>query len=344
MLRATLILRPGADADRVRGDLVGKGLWVTPLDDGGQRRGFVVEPHSRQIPRYELEQLDGVECVLDAASPHPRVDRHPRAAEAGGRRIGLDAPFALMGGPCSVESPEQIEAAAARVADAGGTFLRGGAFKPRRSPYAFQGHGVEALRWLRDAADRHGLAVVTEALSEASTPPVAEIADVIQVGSRSMHAPALLGAVGRAGRPVLLKRGMAATVEEWLLAGEALLDHGAPAVVFCERGVRGFDPSTRNLLDLSAVALLSHVHGLPVVVDPSHAAGRRDLIEPLALAGRAAGASGVLVETHDTPSCARSDGPQALSPEEFSRLATSLGLPRGAPSGAAPERSTGAAP
>jgi 3-deoxy-7-phosphoheptulonate synthase len=343
MGRATLLLRLGADAERVRRSLIGKGLWVTPLGDGDGRVGFAVEPHSRRVPRGELLEIEGVESVLDADSLHPLVDRAPQTAEAGGHELGPGRPFALMGGPCSVESPEQIEAAAARVQRAGGSFLRGGAFKPRRSPYAFQGHGREALGWLRHAADRHGLSVVTEALSEASVEPVAEVADLIQVGSRSMHALSLLRAVGRAGRPVLLKRGMAATVEEWLLAGEALLSHGAPAVIFCERGVRGFDASTRNLLDLSTVALLSHVHRLPVVVDPSHAAGRRDLILPLALAARAAGAAGLLVETHDDPAAARSDGPQALSPEEFAGLAVALELPAAARSQGA-QRSTGAAP
>jgi 3-deoxy-7-phosphoheptulonate synthase len=342
MGRATLLLRLGADAERVRRSLIGKGLWVTPLGDGDGRQGFAVEPHSRRVPRHELLEVEGVESVLDADSPHPLVDRAREVADAAGRKIGPGQPFALMGGPCSVESPEQIEAIAARVKQAGGSFLRGGAFKPRRSPYAFQGHGPEALDWLRAAADRHGLGVVTEALSESSVDQVGEVADLIQVGSRSMHALSLLRAIGRAEKPVLLKRGMAATVEEWLLAGETLLSHGAPAVIFCERGVRGFDASTRNLLDLSSVALLSRVHRLPVIVDPSHAAGRRDLILPLALAARAAGASGLLVETHDDPAAARSDGPQALSPEEFSGLAGALELPEVAAH--VPPRSTGAAP
>jgi 3-deoxy-7-phosphoheptulonate synthase len=343
MERATVLLRRGADVERVRRSLIEKGLWVTPLGDEAGRRGFAVEPHSRSIPRDELLRIEGVDTVLGAEPAHPLVDRQPEQVSAGGRRLGAGQPFALMAGPCSVESPEQIDSLAGRVARAGASFLRGGAFKPRRSPYAFQGHGTEALGWLREAADRHALAVVTEALSEASVEAVAEVADLIQVGSRSMHAPALLRAVGAARRPVLLKRGMAATVEEWLLAGESLLRHGAPAVVFCERGVRGFDASTRNLLDLSAVALLGGVHRLPVVVDPSHAAGRRDLIGPLSRAARAAGAVGLLVETHDDPGTARSDGPQALDANEFDQLAAELGL-AATPSPARPAPSSGAAP
>jgi 3-deoxy-7-phosphoheptulonate synthase len=344
MERATVLLRRGADAERVRRSLIEKGLWVTPLGDGAGRLGFAVEPHSRRVPRAELMAIDGIDTVLGPEPEHPLVDGQPPVVEAAGRRIGAGEPFALMAGPCSVESPEQMDAVAARVARAGASFLRGGAFKPRRSPYAFQGHGIEALRWIRESADRHGLAVVTEALSEGSVEAVAAVADLIQVGSRSMHAPALLRAVGSAGKPVLLKRGMAATVDEWLLAGESLLRHGAAAVVFCERGVRGFDASTRNLLDLSAVALLSGVHGLPVVVDPSHAAGRRDLIAPLSRAARAAGAAGLIVETHDDPGGARSDGPQALSARELDDLVADLGLPARAARTPRPAPSSGAAP
>lgn len=325
MGRTTIILRRGADVEGIRCSLVDKGLWITPLAGGADARGFALEAHSRPVSRTELLAIDGVETVLEQESPHPLVDAHPATVEVAGCTLGAGAPLVVMAGPCSVESPEQIDALAGRVAAAGARFLRGGAFKPRRSPYAFQGHGVKALAWIRSAADHHGLAVVTEALSEATVDAVAEVADLVQVGSRSMHSPALLRAVAASGRPVLLKRGMAATVEEWLLAGELLLGHGTPAVVFCERGVRGFDAGTRNMLDLSAVALLAHVHRLPVVVDPSHAAGRRDLIAPLSLAARAAGASGLLIETHDSPGTARSDGPQALTPEEFSDLAARLG-------------------
>ena len=225
-----------------------------------------------------------------------------------------------MAGPCAVESERQIEELAAAVAGAGGRLLRGSAYKPRSSPYAFQGHGEVALAWLRAAADRNALAVVTEVLAEADAPRVAAVADLVQIGSRNMQNFSLLRAVGREQRPVLLKRGLAATVEEWLLAGEYCLAAGASGVVFCERGLRGFDPSTRNLLDLGAVAVLAHARKLPVVVDPSHAVGRRDLVAPLAHAALAAGAHGIIVETHADPGSARSDGPQALLPASLREL------------------------
>jgi 3-deoxy-7-phosphoheptulonate synthase len=226
-----------------------------------------------------------------------------------------------------VESREQALEVAEQVAAAGAGFLRGGAFKPRTSPYAFAGHGEAALGWLKEAAERFGLGVVTEAVTEADVKVVAERADVLQVGSRSMHSPGLLRAAGRAGRPVLLKRGMSATVEEWLLAAERLLLEGAPGVILCERGVRSFDPTTRNVLDLGAVALLAGVRGLPVIVDPSHAAGRRDLVLPLARAALAAGAAGVLVEVHPRPGEAASDGPQAVRPEELFGLLADVTVP-----------------
>jgi 3-deoxy-7-phosphoheptulonate synthase len=211
------------------------------------------------------------------------------------------------------------------LAPLGVTFLRGGAYKPRSSPYAFQGHGEAALGWMRRAADAAGMRVVTEVLSEADAPVVAEVADLMQVGSRNMQNYALLKAVGKCQKPVLLKRGMAATIEEWLLSGEYLLANGAPGVVFCERGIRGFDASTRNLLDVSAVALLAHVHRLPVIVDPSHATGRRDLVLPLGRAALAAGAAGLLIEAHEDPARALSDGPQAIPMGELGGLLSALG-------------------
>jgi len=315
---------PGADAGAVQAALVARGLWVQRLEAGG-RVQFVVEPCSRAVARDAILALPGVEAAFAAAPAHPRMDAQPAQVVVAGVAIGGGAPPVVMAGPCSVESEAQIEAAAARVAAAGAGFLRGGAFKPRTSPYAFQGHGERALGWMRRAADRHGLRVVTEVMSAEAGPLVAEHADLLQIGSRNMQNFALLAAAARLGRPVLLKRGMAATVEEWLLAGEYLLVHGAPAVILCERGVRGFDPSTRNLLDLGAVALLAGVHRVPVIVDPSHAVGRRDLIVPLARAALAVGAAGLLVETHADAGHALSDGPQALDPDEMSALMSALG-------------------
>jgi 3-deoxy-7-phosphoheptulonate synthase len=229
-----------------------------------------------------------------------------------------------MAGPCSVESPEQLDEIARPLAALGVQFLRGGAFKPRTSPYSFQGHGAKALEWLRTVADRCRLKVVTEALAAEHVDAVAAVADLIQIGSRNMHNYALLRSIAKAGKPVLLKRGIAATLEEWLLAGEYCLLNGAAAVIFCERGIRGFDPTTRNLLDFGTVALLAAVHRQPVIVDPSHGAGRRDLILPLSRAALAAGASGLLLEIHAHPEDALSDGPQALLPDELAHLMSLL--------------------
>jgi 3-deoxy-7-phosphoheptulonate synthase len=308
-------VKPGADAARVRRALVAKGLWVEALGDGDARH-FWVDRHSARVAREELLAVEGVAGVAAGPSAHPKLDAQPPVVTVAGVSIGPGAPPVLMAGPCGVESESQIFRLAERVAARGARFLRGGAFKPRTSPYAFQGHGEPALRWLRAAADAAGLRVVTEALAAEDAELVAAHADLVQIGSRNMASMALLRAVARARKPVMLKRGMAATIDEWLLAAEACLVHGAPAVVLCERGIRGFDPSTRNVLDLGAVALLSAVHHLPVVVDPSHAAGRRDLVVPLARAALAAGAAGLLVEVHDDPGAALSDGPQAIAPEE----------------------------
>jgi 3-deoxy-7-phosphoheptulonate synthase len=278
------------------------------------------------VPTAVLAGLGGVADVLEPASPHPLLDaRAGLSVRVAPRvRIGGGAQPVWMAGPCCVESEEQIHAAAAAVAQAGGRLLRGGAWKPRTSPYAFQGHGHEALRWLRQAADANGLGVVTEVLGEADVDAVAAAADLIQIGSRNMQNFALLRAVAETRRPVLLKRGRSATLAEWRAATEHLLKAGADGVVLCERGIAGIDPETRNTLDLGAVAVLKHSYGLPVVVDPSHAAGRRDLIAPLARAALAAGADGLLIECHPDPASARSDGPQALTLDALRQLADGL--------------------
>jgi 3-deoxy-7-phosphoheptulonate synthase len=307
-------LKQDADPAVVLGELARRGLWVSHVEhsSAGGLLHYVIAPYSAAVGPDELSRIDGISAVTTVRSAHPLVDRQGACVSVGDVRIEARRTIVWMCGPCSVESREHADEIAAGVAALGVTILRGGAFKPRTSPYAFQGVGVEGLAWLRRAADAHALKVVTEALGEVDVPAVAEHADMIQVGSRNMHNYALLKAVGRAGKPVLLKRGMAATVDEWLLAGEYLLMSGAAGVVFCERGIRSFDDTTRNLLDLGAVALLSHVHRLPVIVDPSHGVGRRDLIGPLARAALAAGAAGLMVETHEDPGRALSDGPQAL--------------------------------
>jgi len=263
----------------------------------------------------------------------PPNDRHlsHRAARAdrtivtlrNGSAFGGDA-VVLCAGPCSVESETQIETTACAVAAAGATVLRGGAFKPRTSPYAFQGLGRQGLEWLRAAADRHGLAVVTEVLDPRHVKMVAEYADMLQIGARNMQNFALLREAGLAGKPVMLKRGFAATVDEWLMAAEYVLVEGNPNVVLCERGVRSFDSATRNLLDLAVVPLLAELTHLPVVVDPSHGTGLARLVEPMSLAAVAAGADGLLVEVHPEPAGAASDGAQSLTLEQFARLASRL--------------------
>jgi 3-deoxy-7-phosphoheptulonate synthase len=319
-------LKQNADADAVRRKLAERGLWVSGVGHGsaGEPLYYAIAPHSAAADAQEIAKIEGVLAVSAAKSEHPMVDRQGPSVDVSGVKVGGKAPV-WMCGPCSIESEDHARSMAQALAPLGVTFLRGGAYKPRSSPYAFQGHGEAALGWMRRAADAAGMRVVTEVLSEADAPVVAEVADLMQVGSRNMQNYALLKAVGKCQKPVLLKRGMAATIEEWLLSGEYLLANGAPGVVFCERGIRGFDASTRNLLDVSAVALLAHVHRLPVIVDPSHATGRRDLVLPLGRAALAAGAAGLLIEAHEDPARALSDGPQAIPMGELGGLLSALG-------------------
>ena len=237
----------------------------------------------------------------------------------GGAAFGSET-LVIAAGPCSVESREQIDATAAAVARAGANVLRGGAFKPRTSPYAFQGLGLAGLEMLASAAARSGIAVVTEVLDPRDVAQVAAHADMLQIGARNMQNFPLLRAAGESGRPVLLKRGPAATVEEWLMAAEYLLVAGNDQVVLCERGVRSFDPITRNMLDLAAIPVLRELTHLPVIADPSHGTGVARLVEPMALAALAAGADGLLVEVHPDPAGAASDGPQSLDFRQFSAL------------------------
>ncbi len=324
-----IVLAPNADTSAVTAALQGLGLW-TRLLTGEEGPGLLeVEPHSSRVPHALIRSIAGVAAIREAKSAHPRVDAMPQTwslpTRAGGV-IELGRETVLIAGPCAVESQQQIRDSAKLVASAGARLLRGGAYKPRTSPYSFAGAGTPALQWLADAAAEHRLGVVTEAMSEMHVEAVAAFADIIQIGSRNMQNFALLGAVGRTGKAVLLKRGRGATVEEWLCAGEHLLVHGCPWLLFCERGVTGIGNETRNTLDLGAVALLHHALNLPVAVDPSHAAGRRDLVVPLALAGKAAGADVVLVEVHPEPARAKSDGPQALLPDQLLELGQKLDL------------------
>jgi 3-deoxy-7-phosphoheptulonate synthase len=240
--------------------------------------------------------------------------------EIGGRRVGGQN-FALIAGPCTVEGRDQTLDVARCVAENGAAMLRGGAYKPRTSPYSFQGLGQEGLRLLQEAKDETGLPIVTELMDVRDIDDVLEVADVIQVGARNMQNYTLLSELGRSGRPVLLKRGLSATLDELLLASEYVLKEGNESVMLCERGIRTFETAYRFTLDLMAIPVLKELSHLPVIVDPSHAAGRRDWVEPMSLAAAAAGADGVIVEVHNEPDEAICDGPQAIPTERFAEYA-----------------------
>lgn len=279
------------------------------------------------IYTLELEGLAGVEQVVRVLKPFKLVSRdfqpEDTVVRVGTSTLGGGA-FGVIAGPCSIESAEQMLAAARAVRDAGATMLRGGAYKPRTSPYAFQGMGVEGLKLLREAGDETGLPVVTEVLDVRDAATVAEYADVLQVGARNMQNFMMLDELGTMRKPILLKRGLAATIEELLSAAEYVLKGGNRDVILCERGIRTFETYTRNTLDLAAVAALKMLTHLPVIADPSHATGRRDLIAPMARAGIAAGADGLMIEVHPDPEHARCDGPQSLTPADFGALMTDL--------------------
>lgn len=235
-----------------------------------------------------------------------------------------DGSFVVMAGPCSVESEHQLMACAEAISSSGAQLLRGGAFKPRTSPYEFQGLGEEGLKLLAKARERFGLGVVTEVMTEADVDLVASYADLLQVGARNMQNFALLRALGRCGKPVLLKRGPSATLKEWMMAAEYILSNGNPDVVLCERGIRSFDSHTRNVCDIAAVPAMKEMTHLPVILDPSHATGRRSLVAPLSRAAVAVGADGLLVECHPDPDNALSDGPQSLTLSQFRELMMTL--------------------
>lgn len=271
-----------------------------------------------------LAALPGVGDVVRISAPYKLVsrDHHPATSvvHVGGVEIG-NGHFAFVAGPCAVENLEQMLEAAAMAHAAGAVLLRGGAFKPRTSPYAFQGLGVRGLEILAEARTATGLPVVTEVVDAADVAVVAEYADMLQIGTRNAQNFGLLQAVGAAGKPVLLKRGLTATYEEWLMSAEYVAQRGTLDIVLCERGIRSFEPSIRNTLDISAVPMIHALSHLPVIVDPSHAAGRRDLVVPLARAGIGAGADGVIVDVHPHPERALCDGPQALFGEDLAALA-----------------------
>lgn len=282
-------------------------------------------PNSAMRPgvRAQLAAHPAVERIVPIATAYQLASRalSPRKTQVrvGSAIIGGDEPV-IIAGPCSVEDEAQIFEAARFARGAGAQLLRGGAFKPRTSPYSFQGLGLDGLKLLARAGAAAGLPIVTEVMEPGMVPAVAKLADVLQIGTRNMQNYPLLKAAGRSGRPVLLKRGFSATIEEWLLAAEYVLAEGNPNVILCERGIRSFDPETRNVLDLTCVPLLAEMTHLPVLVDPSHATGKRHLVLPMGVAAIAAGADGLIVEMHPRPDEALSDGDQSIDPATLRRL------------------------
>jgi 3-deoxy-7-phosphoheptulonate synthase len=281
-----------------------------------------------RVAALGLEGTDGVDHLVPILKPYKLASAQFRKGErtvidVDGRKLGGDH-FALIAGPCTVESRDQALEVARVVAEHGATMLRGGAYKPRTSPYSFQGLGVEGLRLLGEAKQETGLPIVTELMDLRDVPEVAEVADVIQIGARNMQNYALLSEAGRTGIPVLLKRGLSSTLEELLMAAEYVLKEGNENVILCERGIRTFETAYRFTLDLLAVPALRELTHLPVIVDPSHAAGRRDWVQPMSMAAVAAGADGIIVEIHNEPESAICDGPQAVPTELFADYAEQL--------------------
>ncbi len=276
-----------------------------------------------RIDLRSVEVLDGVNSVIPITKPYKLASRELKKEDtivkAGNIKIGGNRVM-VIAGPCAIESRERMLEIAAEVAKAGAVMLRGGAFKPRTSPYAFQGLGEEGLKYLKEAGESVGLPVTSEIVSPEYVDMMLDYVDVYQIGARNMQNFELLKAVGRTGRPVMLKRGLAATIEEWLMAAEYLMAHGTDDVILCERGIRTFETYTRNTLDLSAIPVVKKLSHLPVIVDPSHGTGLREKVIPMALAAVAAGADGVMVEVHTEPDKALSDGPQSLFPEQFEKL------------------------
>lgn len=299
------------------------GYEAAPIP-GKQRTAVGLVGNDGNVDASLLEAHPGVLQVIHVSQPYKQVSREWREEPtvitlANGTEIGGNE-VVMMAGPCSVESEDQILGMAQTLRDAGATVLRGGAYKPRSSPYSFQGMGIAGLKLLARARDETGIAIVTEAIDPETVAPVAEYADIIQIGARNMQNFSLLKAAGRSGRPVLLKRGMAATLNDLLLSAEYILAEGNGQVILCERGVRGFDSHTRNLLDLTAIPVVKSLSHLPIIADPSHGTGVRSKVIPMARAAVAAGADGLIIEVHPDPERALSDGAQSLFPEQFEEL------------------------
>ncbi len=325
-----VVMKHGAtseDVDRVCRTIEEMGYQARPMP-GAQRTAVGLVGNDGRVDSSRIEALAGVAQVIHVSQPYKQVSREWRQENtivtlAPGVRVGGDE-VVVIAGPCSVEGEQQIVTAARAARAAGATALRGGAFKPRSSPYSFQGLGKEGLRMLALARRETGLPIVTEAMDAEGAQLVAEYADCIQIGARNMQNYSLLKAVGRLDKPVLLKRGMAATITDLLLSAEYILAEGNSRVILCERGIRSFDPSTRNVFDLTAIPLVHQLSHLPIVADPSHGTGRRDVVPSMARAAVAAGADGILVEVHPTPERALSDAQQTIGTDAFARLVAEM--------------------
>lgn len=324
-----VVLRPGLTRDEIQKvvERIESFGLKAHLSEGKERTIIGAIGDERILVDQSLESFPGVEKVLPILKPYKLVGREFQRAntiidisghEIGGKKIHV------MAGPCSVESKDQVLEAAVPVKEAGATFLRGGAFKPRTSPYTFQGLGEEGLSYLAHARKVTGLPVITEVLDPRDLDVVCRYTDILQIGARNMQNFKLLTEVGRLNKPVMLKRGMSATIQEFLLSAEYIASEGNRKIILCERGIRTYETETRNTLDLSAVPVLKQLSHLPVFVDPSHGTGRWDLVAPMALAGIAAGADGLLIEVHSHPEVALSDGPQSLKPAKFAALMKDL--------------------
>ena len=321
-----IVMKNNASAEQIHavvGVVKDMGYDAMPIP-GGQRTAIGIIGNDGGISSDRLAGLEGVLELIPVTHPYKQVSREwqdedtvislPNGAKIGGSDL------VLMAGPCSVENEREILDIAHRVKDIGATVLRGGAFKPRSSPYSFQGLGLQGLEFLARAREETGLAVVTEALDPDGVDLVAQYADIVQIGARNMQNYALLRRAGRAGKPVLLKRGMSATIDELLLAAEYILAEGNPDVILCERGIRSFDTHTRNLFDLAAIPVVKSLSHLPIIADPSHGTGIRSKVTPMGRAAVAAGADGLIVEVHHDPPRAMSDGAQSLYPDQFAKL------------------------
>ncbi len=324
-----IIMNPDATAENIKGviEMIQDAGLSAKVMEGSQQRIVGVIGDKTRLASCAIDALPGVERSVSISKSYKLASRefHPQSSviDVDGVPVGGDE-FVVMAGPCAVESREQLLAAAEIAKKGGAQFLRGGAYKPRTSPYSFQGLEEEGLKYLAEAKEKTGLRIVTEVTEVDAVETVAEYADLLQIGARNMQNFRLLKEVGRTQKPVMLKRGLAATLDEWLNAAEYILNEGNPNVIFCERGIRTYETYTRNTLDLSAVAAIKHLSHLPIIVDPSHGTGKWRFIKPMALAAVACGADGLIMEMHPNPAKALSDGPQSLTPENYNDLMDSV--------------------